>query len=155
MIPQASDEQTGLKVFDCEISYGSRWIDLNDSEKFKIGGDSTRDGTSKSWRKITAQSPVLGGEYIVHAVPDMISEQISIWVYGRTQTDLHDNFWFLDQLFEQMDYRIRWTTNEYRETWRCQMADASYSRAQVWTHNMMAQSTFTVPRFPDVTRERV
>ena len=41
----------------------------------------------------------------------------------------------LNDLFEQYDYRIRWTFNEYREYWRCQLADAVSSRGHVWSHN--------------------
>lgn len=148
-------DQEGLQYLAVEISYGGEWVDLNDGQRFKINAEGTRDNTSKSWRKITAQSPILGGDYLIHAVPNMVSEQVGVWVYGNTQTDLADNFFFLEELFEQLDYRLRWTTNEYRETWRCQLAEASSGRGQVWTHSQMAVSTFTVPRYPDVARERI
>jgi hypothetical protein len=29
------------------------------------------------------------------------------------------------------------------------------SRGQVWTHSRMAAAHFAVPRYPDVTRERI
>jgi hypothetical protein len=150
-----SPESEGLNYLAVEISYGSQWVDLNDGVKFKVGADQTRDSTSKTWRRITAQSPVLGGSYLVHAVPDMVSEQVSLWVYGQDQTDLADNYWYAMDLFEQMSYRMRWTTNEYREYWNCQLADSQSSRAQVWTHSQMALLTFSVDRFADVSRERV
>lgn len=145
----------GLKYVDLEISYGDQWISLNDHDKFIINGSNTRDNTSKTWRKVTAQSPVLGGTYLVHAVPELVSEQVSIWIYGADQTDLADNYFFIEELFEQPSYRLRWTYNDYRETWDCQLADASISRNQVNTHNTMAMVTYTVPRFPNVTRERL
>jgi hypothetical protein len=148
-------DQEGLQYLACEISYGGEWVDLNDGLRYKINAQSTRESTSKSWRKITTQSPVLGGNYLVHAVPEMVNEQVGVWVYGNTQTDLADNFFFLEELFEQFDYRLRWTFNEYREYWRCQLSDSSSSRGQVWTHSQMASTTFTVPRYPSVTRERI
>lgn len=144
------DELTYTKL---EISMGGTWIDLNDGIKYIVSAG-TRDNAAKSWRKITAQSAVLGGSYLVHAVPEMVTETVAIWVHGNDQTDLADNFFFLDELFEQPSYRLRWTLNEYREYWDCQLADAAYSRGQVWTHSTMAQSTYTVPRYPRVTRER-
>lgn len=150
-----ADDLDGLQYMDAEISYGSSWVSLNDGERYKIAATNTRDNTSKTWRKITAQSPVLGGTYLVHAVPELVTEQVGVWIYGSNQTDLADNFFFLDELFEQPSFRLRWTFNEYREYWDCQLADASYSRNQVWTHSAMAMSTFSVPRFPRVTRERV
>ena len=147
--------ETGLTYLAAEISYGSRWVNLNDGESYKISADGTRDSTSKSWRKVTAESPILGGNYLIHAVPDMVAEQISVWIYGSSQTEVSDNLFTLQELFEQYDYRIRWTFDEYRETWRCQLADSSVGRGHVWTHSLMAQAQFTVPRYPDVAREHI
>jgi hypothetical protein len=147
--------KTGLDYMAAEISYGTRWVNLNDQEVYKIGGEQTRESTAKTWRKVTADSPILGGNYLIHAVPDMVQEHISIWVYGQTQTELSDNLFGLVDLFEQYDFRIRWTFDEYREYWRCQLADATYSRNSVWTHSLMAKADFAVPRYPDVTRERI
>ena len=138
-----------------EVSYGAQWVDLNDGEKFKIAAEGTRDATAKTWRKFTVQSPFLGGNYLVHAVPEMVMENISVWVHGQDQTDLADNLFFLDELFEQVEYRIRWTNDEYREYWTCQLADGTSSRNHVWTHSRMALSSFQVPRYPNVFRERV
>ena len=145
---------TGLRYMAAEISYGTRWVNLNDGLTYKIGAD-TRENTSKTWRKTTADSPILGGNYLVHAVPDMVQEQIGVWVYGATQTEVSDNLHTLIELFEQYDYRIRWTFDEYREYWRCQLADATMSRGQVWTHSLMASASFQVPRYPDVSTERI
>jgi hypothetical protein len=146
---------TGLGYLAVEISWGSTWVDLNDHERYIISSDGTRDSVSKSYRKIVADSPILGGNYLVHAVPEMVAEQISIWVHGQDQTDLADNLLHVDQLFSQYAYRIRWTTDEYREYWTCQLADSVTSRNSVWTHSTMASATYTVPRYPNVTRERV
>ena len=147
-------EQSGLNYVMAEISFGSRWINLNDGVNYRLAAEQTRDTSAKTWRKTTADSPVLGGNYLIHAVPDMVAEQMAVWVYGDDQTDMSDNLFALTDLFEQYDYRIRWTLDEYREYWRCQLADATMSRGQVWTHNRMALAHFTIPRYPDVTRER-
>jgi len=146
---------TGLTYLAAEITYGTRWVNLNDGVNYRIGATSTRESTQKTWRKTTAQSPILGGNYLVHAVPEMVSESISVWIYGADQTEVSDNLFTLTGLFEQYDYRLRWTFNEYRETWRCQLADATMSRGQVWTHSLMASVALTIPRWPDVTRERI
>jgi len=146
--------KSGLDYLAAEISYGSRWVNLNDGINYKIGAES-RDSSSKTWRKVVAESPILGGNYLIHAVPEMVTEQLSVWVYGATQTEVSDNLFGLTDLFEQYDYRIRWTFDEYREYWRCQLADATMSRGQIWTHSLMAATQFTVPRYPDVTREHI
>jgi len=153
--PFVTEPQGGLDYLAVEITFGTRWVNLNDGETYKISGDQTRDTTTKSWRKTIADSPVLGGNYLVHAVPDMVSEVIGVYVYGQTQSEVADNLFGLNALFEQYDYRIRWTTDDYREYWRCQLADVSMSRGQVWTHSLMAVAHYTIPRYPDVTRERI
>jgi hypothetical protein len=145
---------TGLDYLATEISYGTRWVNLNDGINYKIA-EGTRETTAKSWRKVTADSPILGGNYLVHAVPEMVTEQLALWVYGQSQTELSDNLFTVLELFEQYDFRIRWTLDEYRETWRCQLADASLSRGQVWTHSTMAKAEFAIPRYPDVAREHL
>lgn len=145
----------GLHYLAVEISYGSRWINLNDGERFRINADQTRSATAKTWRKTLATSPVLGGDYLIHAVPEMVVENVGLWVYGDTQTDLADNYWGVQEMFEQWDYRIRWTFDEYREYWRCQLADSTGDRGQVWTHNQMASMSFSVPRYPNIERERI
>jgi len=147
--------KTGLDYMAVEISYGSRWVNLNDKLIYEISADQTRDSTAKTWRKVIANSPILGGDYLIHAVPEMVGEHISVWVRGTTQTEVADNLFHLTDLFEQYDYRIRWTTDEYREYWRCQLAEATTSRGQVWTHNLMAKADFTIPRYPEVTREHI
>lgn len=144
----------GLTYLSVQASYGGLWIDLNDEEKYRISATNTRDTSSKTWRKITAQSPVLGGTYLVHAVPEMITEQVSIFIHGTDQADLADNLFFLDEIFEQPSFQLKWYTNDYLETWDCQLADASYQRGQVWTHSTMALTTYSVPRFPTVKRDR-
>lgn len=148
-------DQVGLNYFAAEISWGSDWVNLNDRDRFQISADQSLDASQRSWRKITATSPVFGGNYLVHAVPDMVTENVGVWIRGSSQSEMNDNYALLQELFEQFDFRMRWTFNEYREYWRCQLADSSTSRGQVWAHNQMAQTTFSVPRYPNVVRERI
>jgi hypothetical protein len=147
--------KTGLDYMAVEVSWGSRWINLNDGEVYKIAGDATRDSTQQTWRKVTAESPILGGNYLIHAVPEMVAETLGVWVYGTTQTEVNDNLFTLVEVFEQYDYRLRWTFDEYREYWRCQLADSTMSRGQVWTHSLMARAEFNIPRYPDVETEHI
>jgi hypothetical protein len=150
-----TEDIVGLKYFNVEISYAGQWVSLNDGERFRINAEATRDSTTKTWRKTIATSPVLGGDYLIHAVPEMVQETIGVWVHGGTQVELGDNYQTLTTMFEQYDFRLRWTFNEYREYWRCQLAESTSARGHVWTHNNMASVQFTVPRFPNVTTERV
>lgn len=150
-----TEDQQGLQEFAVEVSWGSQWVNLNDHEKFVVDAEATRDSTAKTWRKTLAQSAVLGGNYLIHAVPEMVTESLSLYVHGQDQTEVNDNLFMIESIFEQYSYRLRWTTNEYREYWNCQLADSSTSRGQVWTHNNMAKVSFSIPRYAQVTRERI
>lgn len=141
-----------LDYLAVEISWGSRWINLNDGATYRISAQGTRDTGARNWKKTTVESPVLAGNYLVHAVPDMMTQQVMVWVHGDSQTELGENYHTLLDLFSQWSYRLRWTLDEYQETWNCQLADASVSRNHVWTHSLMAAATFTVPVYPDVER---
>ena len=71
--------KTGLDYLAVEVSYGTRWVNINNGETYKIAGDTTRESTAKTWRKVTADSPILGGNYLVHAVPEMVAEQVGVY----------------------------------------------------------------------------
>lgn len=136
--------------FGCEISWGGDWVDLNDTVNYKVSGDGTRDNTTTSYRKIEAQSPMYGGSYLIHAVPEMVVENVSIRVHGSTQAIMIANFQAVQEYFSQFEYQMRWTFDNQQETWNCELADANVSRAMVWSHNKIALASFSVPRFPDV-----
>lgn len=149
------DVPHGIDYMSVEVSWGSRWVDINDHTKFRVAAEGTRDNVTKTHRKTTVESPILGGNYLVHAVPDMVNETLSIWVYGDDYVDLGENYALAEELFSQWDFRIRWTINNARETWICQLPDQGASQNQVWTHNLMAKMNFTIPRYPNVERETI
>lgn len=144
-----------IQYMAVEVSWGSRWENINDHTRFRIAAEGTRDNVNQTWKKVTADSPILGGNYLIHATPEMVAETVGVWVYGETQTDLTENYQLLMRLMTQWDFRIRWTIDDIRETWKCQLPDATTSRNQVWTHSLMAKAQFSIPRYPDVITETV
>lgn len=144
----------GLSTFNLEVSWGGGWIDLNDQENFRVGA-ATMENTAVTWRKIEAESPITEGSYIVHAVKAMVVERLSIYVYGVDQWQMNENLAKLEELFSRLDYTIRVTFDYYREYWRCQTAEWTSQRSQVYVHNVMTLYECQVPRFPTVTRELV
>lgn len=152
--PATEPKVSGLSTFYLEVSWGGQWYNLNDSVRYKAGAE-TLTGSQVVWRKVMAASPVAEGNYLVHAVKDLQNEQLQVYVHGQSQNDLNENVYRIEQLFSQLDYRIRLTFDDYREYWRCQPADWTLSRNQTLTHNTMAVFDLTVPRFPTVTREMI
>lgn len=144
----------GMGSFALNIDYGGRWIDLNDSLNYKVGAG-TLTQSPVTWRKVVVTSPVAEGSYTVHAVKEMVSEQVEIFVHGANQWEMQLNVKQLEELFGRLDYRLRLDFDDYREYWKCQTAEYITERSQVFAHNGMAKLTFTVPRFPTVTIERI
>lgn len=141
---------SNLTLLNLEISNGSGWVSLNDHTKYVVNAQNTRDQVRKTWRTVKATSPVLSGDYLVHAVPEMVSETVSVWVHGTDYADLHANQVAVSDLFEQYSYQLRWTYNTFYEVWDCQLAETATSSGQVYAHNIMAQLNFTVPRYPEI-----
>lgn len=144
---------SALNYFKLEATYGGQWLDLSDGAFTPHSEMLT--ASAKQWRRITATHPNLDGDYLVHATLGMVSEQVKIWCRGVDQVDLAGLYTTLEAVFEQFEFRIRITFDDFRETWLCQASDYSIERSHVWTHNAMAVFTATVPRFPDVTREEL
>lgn len=143
--------QITMSYFGCEISSGGSWVDLNDTLNYKVAGGGTRDNAATSWRRITATSPVLEGQYQVHAVRETVSEQLDVYVYSDDHVDLNTKLNALLELFSQFSYQIRFTFENATETWTCWTADWTLTRNQVFSHNKMAFVSFSVPRQPAVS----
>lgn len=126
-------------------------IDLNDHSHYAVSAQSTRENTSTAYRQILATSPALAGQYLVHSVPDLVTETVGIWVLGATQTALQANYNALRAAFESWTYQLAWTWADYSEHWNCNaVTSMTIDMSQGMLHNYMAHVTLTVPRFPTV-----
>ncbi len=144
-----------LDYFRIEATLAGRWADLNDGVNFKVASDPTLATTSRAKRRITTSSPVLDGEYLLHATTGLVTESLKFWVYGVDQADLHNNIALIEEIFDQYDYRVRITWDNYVETWECQMADTVTERSHVYSHSTMAGFSAQVIRMPSVLRQEV
>jgi hypothetical protein len=144
----------GFQSFQLAIDWGGRWLDLNDKLNYEVGGEFMSQ-SSVTWRKVQVTSPVTEGSYTVHAVREMVTEQVQLYVRGANQFEMQLNIKRLEELFGRLDYRLRLDFDDYRETWSCQTAEYTYERSRVYAHNGMAVFTASVPRFPTVAVERI
>lgn len=144
-----------LEYFDIAATFMGGWVDLNDGIAYTVATDPTLTSSAKTRRKILATSPVLDGDYLIHATDAMVTEQLKFWVYGIDQAELASNLLNLESIFDQYDYRVRIVADNYQEIWTCQMADITIERSQVYLHNLMAGFTATVMRFPTPVREEL
>lgn len=144
-----------LGYFKVSATYLGSWIDLNDGIDYRLASDPSLANVTKPRRKIVATSPVLDGEYLLHATTGMMVESMKWWIYGEDQADLASNLLQLESIFDQFDYRVRVNFDNYQETWTCQLADVTIERSQVYAHSLMAGLTAQIPRFPTPVREEV
>lgn len=152
--PWTEPVEPGFRTFGLFIDYGGFWIDLNDKLNYDVGSEFLTT-SSVSWRKVQVTSPVTEGSYTVHAVREMVTENVPIKVRGANRFEMELNLKRLEELFSRLDFRLRLEFNDYRETWSCQTAEYAMERGHVYAHNGMAIFTASVPRFPTVTVERI
>ena len=137
------------------------WLSLNDNSIYKVAADSI-GGQSITWRKTEVTSPYVEGKFLVHAVKDMASANLTVWVTGYPfnahatgQNQLQNNIDALIAPFEQMSYQVRYSFGNSQITWDCQTADYSVEMSREYVHAMMVPVKFTIPRFPTVTRSSI
>jgi hypothetical protein len=147
--PSQTDE---LDNFNIECQFGQTWYSLSDGLRFYV---SPEDFGTKSQvhRRVTAQSPFYEGTYLIHAVRENITEQITVGVLGVSQNDVTENLLLLEDMVSQPSFLLRLTMGDHRETWSCQTADYSMERGHIMMHNCRAMMKLSVPRLPDVTYE--
>jgi hypothetical protein len=125
--------------------------DLNDGTDYKVSAQDTRQSIERTYNQITATSVALAGEYLVHSVPEMVSETVQLWVYGTTQTQVFARYQALITAFENPTYQLAWTFADYSEHWNCNAAKQIVANiSQTMLHNYLAQVSVSVPRFPTV-----
>jgi hypothetical protein len=148
--------------FTMYVSNGDgTWLDINDGTKYKVSADSI-GSNAVTWRKTEVTSPYVEGKFLVHAVKDMVSNGLTVWVTGYPynnhasgQNQLQTNIDDLITPFEQISYQIKYTMGNMQIVWDCQTADHSVEMSREYVHAMMVPVKFTVPRFPTATRSAI
>ena len=133
--------------FTCWATGPTGWFNLDDHDRYYVGSDSFQSATM-TWRRQTVQGPYVAGRYVTHAVPDTVTENLTIRVMGESQLQLQKNLADLIDTFSQISYNIVWSVDLMSYTWHCEMADYSiaYTNAELFARNVPVK--FNVPRLP-------
>ena len=134
-------------IVRASVSSPTGWIDLNDHERYELEATS-RNNRSVKFRRQEVTSPYLPGTWLINAVPDMISEVVSVWVRGTSHFDLTRNVSALEDAFSQLSFTIRWATDDSYEEWMCQLSDYTIATQREYQHARVAKFTAEVPRYP-------
>src|SRR5262249_54628021 len=66
------------------------WLNIDDHEHYILAADSFAQ-SSTQMRRIQVQGPYVAGKFTVYSVPDEVTETVSVYVLGQTQTELQLN----------------------------------------------------------------
>lgn len=148
-------KKDGLDHYNVEVTWGGQWVSLEDGINYAIHAESFQQ-VAKQHRQIKATSPVVGGDVLVHSVPEMVQETVKVIVTAQDQVELEERLWFCEELFDQFAFNMRITKNDMMETMTCQQnTTLTIEGGQIYAHNVMAIVTAAIPRNPDLLRERV
>lgn len=139
-----------LLSLSCTITAPTGTLQLEQPGVYKLE-KSTRDNRQVAHRKIEAANPFVGGSFVVHAVPENVTENVSVYVYANTALLLKDRVKALTDAFDQVSYTMTFRTENVTETWRCSVADYMIQSGHELQHNFMALIKASVPRNPKVT----
>ena len=128
-----------------------RWLELNDSFNYKVEASSFSD-SANTFRRVTVESPWIGGRFLINAVPDTVEETLTVYVYGADQVDLQDKIDRLISSFMQFSYILEFVVDQNRLQYSCECADYNLIKSRELTHNNMAQISLRIPRIPYVDR---
>jgi len=122
-------------------------LDISDNVRYRLA-DMTLGNRSVSFRRQQATSPYLPGTWTISAVPDTISENVGVYVYGTSNAELRLRLDQLTDCFSQLNYFMSWENEDDSYIWMCQVADYQVDTRREFQHATMALCTFEVPRYP-------
>lgn len=152
---QPTAQEKNLRNFTCAVSTPTGgWLNLNDTVNYRMTSESFNSYT-QSWRRTEVISPWIAGKYLVHAVPDAVEENVSVYVMGTSQVQARNAIDYLVACATQMSYQIRYELDEVRVTWDCLAADFTVEMSRELVNNAMAIVRLAVTRQPQVLLERI
>lgn len=132
-----------------KVSTPTGWLNLNDGGRYRLEASALAE-QSATFRRREIQSPHLPGTWLVSAVPENITEPVSIWVNEFDHYALHKALQALRDAFTQAYYVMHWQIEQHEFAWNCQLADYQIDSSKDLRHATMAKFTARVPRHPEV-----
>lgn len=124
------------------------WLSANDKIKYRVGAASFNE-SSTQYRRTEVTSPYVAGSFLVHAVPQNVTETLEIYCYGGTYDEAKYNTEQLIAALTQPMYKIQRQTADETSLFDCFAADYSVKSSNVYVAANMIPVVFQVPRLPD------
>lgn len=146
---------SGLLAVTAEIETPGGWLSLEDPENgYSLHKESfaSRQFTS---RKVELEGDWVEGSYVARAVRGNTNETLAVFIEGATPFEREMRQQELVSGLEQLQYRMRVTEGDSRETWTCFYTDYQLEATQELRFSTLVILRATVPRLPTVLREQV
>jgi hypothetical protein len=138
-----------------EIETPTGWLELEDLEGgYELHAESFAAKQSQS-RKVEAEGDWAEGSYTVRAVAGNVTENVSVFVHGADPYQLAVRIQALTDGLHQLQYRLRLTVGNMRESWVCQYSDYAIESDQPLRFSTLALVKAQVPHLPTVLVEQV
>ena len=147
-VPRMGD---GTGIFACRMSYQGGWLYLDDLERYIVAADSFANSAT-TWRRVQVTGPYVAGKFTVSAVPDQVTEQVSLYVLGSSQSDLQSNLARLIDAVSQPYFQFVWSMDQASYIWDCDSADYSIQSTTATMFARQITVKLSIPRHPLLTR---
>lgn len=141
----------GEEPFACRITGpNNNWINLDDHENYITAADSFGSSATQQ-RRSQVTGPYVAGKFTTYAVPDQVTENVTIYVLGDSQTVLQANLANLIDAVNQLYFQLVWSVGETSYTWDCDCADYTIDFVNTSMFARQLSVKLSIPRNPVIT----
>lgn len=112
----------------------------------------TREEYGVTFRKQEVSSPFVEGTYLIQAVRENVTEQVNVWVRGRTHMEMDRRIQAVLERVERPRFVTDFRVGSVIERWNCQVASYTVRTQREYQHATMALLRMQIPRLPRITR---
>lgn len=133
--------------FHTRITGPNGWINLDDHQNYIVASDSF-GSSATTWRRNQVTGPYVAGKFTVSAVPDQVTENVSVYVLGESQTELQLNLANLIDAASQPAFELQWSVDNAVYVWQCDCADYTidFVNANLFARQLLVK--LSIPRNP-------
>jgi hypothetical protein len=133
--------------FHCRITGPYGWINLDDHQNYIVAAESFA-ASATTWRRTQVTGPYVAGKFTVSAVPDQVTENVTIYVLGESQTEMQINLANLIDAVSQPAFELQWSADNAVYIWQCDCADytVDFVAANLYARHLAVK--LQIPRNP-------
>ena len=136
--------------FHCRMTGPDGWLNLDDHENYIVAAESFASSAT-TWRRNQVQSPYVAGKFTASAIPDQVTENVTVYVLGESQTELQINLANLIDAVSQIAFELQWSADNAVYIWQCDSADYTVDWIAANLYARQLSVKLQIPRNPTIT----